>query len=250
MCIRDRSDYGGIIGGGGNRNSNFIVERNQVYFHSNQYPSKVWKNGTSITSGNFSLSTINSYMILRIVVNGNNLGPHSNWKIGDDGTGWSMDMDLAEAVCFSSELSNADAAFVEGYLAVKWGLTSTLPSVHNYKNYTSWPDVVITTGQPVSLQILADRNPTSWSASGLASGLSINNSGLISGSVSSLSAFTSTVTASNADGNDSKSISFGVSKGYRVIDWNQTFAGLVYGCLLYTSPSPRDLSTSRMPSSA
>ena len=87
----------------------------------------------------------------------------------------------------------------------------------------------ITTGQPVSLQILADRNPTSWSASGLASGLSINNSGLISGSVSSLSAFTSTVTASNADGNDSKSISFGVSKGYRVIDWNQTFAGLVYG---------------------
>ena len=223
------SDYGGIIGGGGSRHSNFLFQRSEKYFHSNQFPSKVWKNGTSITSSNFNLTTINSYMILRIVVNGNNLGPHSNWKIGDDSTGWSMDMDLAEAVCFSSELSNADAAFVEGYLAVKWGLTSTLPSVHNYKNYTSWPDVLITTGQPVSLQILADRNPTSWSASGLASGLSINNSGLISGSVSSLSAFTSTVTASNADGNDSKSIFFGVSKGYRVIDWNQTFAGLVYG---------------------
>ena len=27
-------------------------------------------------------------------------------------------------------------------------------------------------------------------------------------------------------------------------------AGPIYGCLLYTSPSPRDLSTSRMPSSA
>ena len=26
--------------------------------------------------------------------------------------------------------------------------------------------------------------------------------------------------------------------------------GIIYGCLLYTSPSPRDLSTSRMPSSA
>ena len=26
--------------------------------------------------------------------------------------------------------------------------------------------------------------------------------------------------------------------------------GMSYGCLLYTSPSPRDLSTSRMPSSA
>jgi len=30
----------------------------------------------------------------------------------------------------------------------------------------------------------------------------------------------------------------------------RTGAGLPWGCLLYTSPSPRDLSTSRMPSSA
>ena len=86
--------------------------------------------------------------------------------------------------------------------------------------------MVITTGQAVNLQIPADRNPTSWTASGLASGLSINNSGIISGSVSSLSAFSTTVTASNADGNDSKSITFGVSKGNRVIDWNQTFGGI------------------------
>ena len=60
-------------------------------------------------------------------------------------------------------------------------------------------------------------------------GLDINNSGVITGSVSSLSAFTANVTASNADGNDSKSISFGVSKGNRVITWEQTFAGLTYG---------------------
>ena len=31
---------------------------------------------------------------------------------------------------------------------------------------------------------------------------------------------------------------------------NKTLAAQLYGCLLYTSPSPRDLSTSRMPSSA
>ena len=30
----------------------------------------------------------------------------------------------------------------------------------------------------------------------------------------------------------------------------QTFLDYGYACLLYTSPSPRDLSTSRMPSSA
>ena len=28
------------------------------------------------------------------------------------------------------------------------------------------------------------------------------------------------------------------------------YEDMIYGCLLYTSPSPRDLSTSRMPSSA
>ena len=34
------------------------------------------------------------------------------------------------------------------------------------------------------------------------------------------------------------------------IDMNSTVKALLPNCLLYTSPSPRDLSTSRMPSSA
>ena len=47
--------------------------------------------------------------------------------------------------------------------------------------------------------------------------------------------------------------------GLDVVEWAQRVAGLgageilltsMDGCLLYTSPSPRDLSTSRMPSSA
>ena len=37
------------------------------------------------------------------------------------------------------------------------------------------------------------------------------------------------------------------SKPETKIEFNEILA---YGCLLYTSPSPRDLSTSRMPSSA
>ena len=61
-------------------------------------------------------------MILRVSVNNNNPGPHSTWKVGDDGTGWSMDMDLAEAICFSSSLSAQDASAVEQYLGFKWGL--------------------------------------------------------------------------------------------------------------------------------
>ena len=35
-------------------------------------------------------------------------------------------------------------------------------------------------------------------------------------------------------------------KEFQIVDTG----GLVFDCLLYTSPSPRDLSTSRMPSSA
>ena len=150
-------------------------------------------------------------MIVRLIVNDNDTSNNSYHQIGRV-TGLQCNLDIAEIIGFSSKLSNADAALMEGYMAVKWGLTSALPSDHNYKNYTSWPDVLVTTGQPVNLQVLADRNPTSWSASGLASGLNINNSGVITGSVSSLSAFTASVTASNADGNDSKSISFGVSR--------------------------------------
>ena len=44
-----------------------------------------------------------------------------------------------------------------------------------------------------------------------------------------------------------------VGKGIPADHWERTAEKgfqLVYGCLLYTSPSPRDLSTSRMPSSA
>ena len=33
-------------------------------------------------------------------------------------------------------------------------------------------------------------------------------------------------------------------------EWKKQFINLSSSCLLYTSPSPRDLSTSRMPSSA
>ena len=40
-----------------------------------------------------------------------------------------------------------------------------------------------------------------------------------------------------------KGVSFSIQKG-------ETFVVMGLSCLLYTSPSPRDLSTSRMPSSA
>ena len=43
---------------------------------------------------------------------------------------------------------------------------------------------------------------------------------------------------------------FVLPAGGEAIHSSETHAGLYWVCLLYTSPSPRDLSTSRMPSSA
>ena len=46
---------------------------------------------------------------------------------------------------------------------------------------------------------------------------------------------------------------FGEKKRKKVVgpeDWKNPQTGEIINCLLYTSPSPRDLSTSRMPSSA
>ena len=90
-------------------------------------------------------------------------------------------------------------------------------------------DAILTTGKSISLQVPASRNPTSWTATGLASGLSINNSGVITGSTAFIGDFNATFTATNSDGNDSKTFSFNVIKGRRVIDWNQTIAGKSYG---------------------
>ena len=85
-------------------------------------------------------------MVVRLIVNDNDTSNNSYHQIGRV-TGLQCNLDIAEIVAFNSKVSNADAAFVEGYMAVKWGLTSALPSGHNYKSYTSWPDMLITTGQ-------------------------------------------------------------------------------------------------------
>ena len=43
---------------------------------------------------------------------------------------------------------------------------------------------------------------------------------------------------------------FEYGKIYEMLEEDLNIFGVIIGCLLYTSPSPRDLSTSRMPSSA
>jgi hypothetical protein len=59
----------------------------------------------------------------------------SSLKIGANGRGWqAASADIAEVLIFGTTLSSDDKKKVEGYLAHKWGVTSTLANNHTYKN--------------------------------------------------------------------------------------------------------------------
>ena len=60
----------------------------------------------------------------------------TNIKLGKSGSSTSNDFggDLAELLIFSRQLSSSEEQKVEGYLAHKWGVASTLDSNHSYKD--------------------------------------------------------------------------------------------------------------------
>ena len=130
------SFYGGVLGhnpasGNTQRNSNYITQHNQTYFHSKQFPQSVWKFGTSLSSP-FDLAPINEFMVLRLQVNDNAPGPYESYQIGR-ATGLQCFLDISEIIAFKSALSSESADRVEGYLAHKWGLSENLPTSHPLK---------------------------------------------------------------------------------------------------------------------
>jgi C1A family cysteine protease len=71
-----------------------------------------------------------------------------------------------------------------------------------------------TTGAPFSYQILANDSPTSYSASGLPSGLTINpTTGLISGTPTTSGVFNVTINAINANGTGSSNMTITINAG-------------------------------------
>jgi hypothetical protein len=65
--------------------------------------------------------------------------------------------------------------------------------------FSGWT-FTIYAAEPVSIQLTASNSPTAWSATGLPSGLSIDNTGLISGTPSATGASSISVTATNGAG--------------------------------------------------
>ena len=85
---------------------------------------------------------------------------------------------------------------------------------------------------PYNYQVPATQGPTSWSTNTTlltSKGLSLSNTGLITGTPNAAGEFTIPITVSNSEGNMTRSYQFDVKKGQRTMDWNQTIAGLTYG---------------------
>ena len=134
---------------------------------------------------------------------------------------------IGEMIALSSVATSDEASKIEGYLAHKWGIAQKLIATHSEYNRISGE-----VGTALSFQLEAIQGPETWTADNtLASkGLSLNSStGLITGTPNAEGNFTTAITVANSGGSEQRNVFFNITKGTRVIDWNQTFAGITYG---------------------
>ena len=130
-------------------------------------------------------------------------------------------------IALSSVATSDEANKIEGYLAHKWGIAHKLIATHSEYNRISGE-----VGTALSFQLEAIQGPETWTADSTlaAKGLSLNSStGLITGTPNAEGNFTTAITVANSGGSEQRNVFFNITKGTRVIDWNQTFAGITYG---------------------
>ena len=125
--------FGGILGHTStypnSRRSNYLFQNRRTYFHRNQYPAAVYRNGVNLSSP-YDLHPVDEYMILRLQVNDANTGPHSDYRIGTiaENSNYSSSVNVSEIIAYNSVLSGSDALVVENYLKNKWGVKNILDS--------------------------------------------------------------------------------------------------------------------------
>jgi hypothetical protein len=134
---------------------------------------------------------------------------------------------IGEMIALSSTATVEEAKKIEGYLAHKWGTAHKLIASHPHYNRIDGE-----VGTALSFQLEAIQGPETWTADSTlaAKGLSLNSStGLITGTPNAEGNFTTAITVANSGGSEQRNVFFNITKGTRVIDWNQTFAGITYG---------------------
>ena len=119
------SNDGSFLGRRWSRGSSHRLSKGTTAF-CDQFPTAVSKNGKPITEGPFNLAPITDFMILKI--DANDLDMSRNvYQIGM-GDNASCDLDIAEIIAYQSKLSASDDALVGGYLAAKYGISTTYPA--------------------------------------------------------------------------------------------------------------------------
>ena len=90
-------------------------------------------------------------------------------------------------------------------------------------------------GTPMTYQITASNSPTSFNATGLPAGLSVNTAnGLISGTPTAMGAFPVSVSATNATGTGSTTVTFNIAIGPPVVTSAGVAAGVTGSVFSYT----------------
>ena len=114
--------YGTIYGNRYTRSSSYIVETGQTYFHRNQYPVEVHKNGAPLPNP-FNVGPMTDYMVMKVTVNDNDTSSKGHWFGRQDS--WSFSMDVAELIGYGRALSDGEENLLGGYLAAKYGIASS-----------------------------------------------------------------------------------------------------------------------------
>ena len=140
ITLPQGGDWGAIIGS--NDSNQGYLFNHDGYFWDGRYPRGVSKNGTPL-SPNYNVGTNNGYMVIKIDNRNGNTNPTLGWKMGGQ-EGWNnFDMNLAEVLTFDHDLSAPDEQAVGGYLAARYGIST---SYTPYTGYTGINSGLVTSG--------------------------------------------------------------------------------------------------------
>ena len=117
-------DWGSVLGS--QVQSGYLLNKGGYMWDQN-YPDAVRQNGGAELSPNFQLSNIGEFMVVRVTGNDNDTSVRSGWALGRQ-QGWGrLSMNLAEVISYDTTLSASDEDLVGGYLAAKYGITTSYP---------------------------------------------------------------------------------------------------------------------------
>ena len=135
----------------GRKSDAFLAVRKSSYnmasgtdgFWQDHFPAAVSRNGTPLAQNSqngsaFHLAPITNFMLLKITVDNQadaaNLAAYPYYQIGKNETLGTMDFDVAEIIGYTNSLSASDEALVGGYLAAKYGISTTYPATGSLAN--------------------------------------------------------------------------------------------------------------------